>query len=130
LQTLAALRRLPPPIGNDARIDMAEASAWIGQDLAKARAAAQVAIQKGTAQGSHALVARTYGFLCQQGPGLGVALDEAISDCERARESSKEAGDPNGEALMLTDLGAIYFPRGDPEIQQGRRPGRCSYRDE
>jgi tetratricopeptide (TPR) repeat protein len=113
LQTLAALRRLPPPIGNDALIDMAEASAWIGQDLAKARAAAQVAIQKGTAQGSHALVARTYGFLCQQGPGLGVALDEAISDCERSRESSKEAGDPNGEALMLTDLGAIYFQRGD-----------------
>ena len=113
LQTLAALRRLPPPAGNDARIDMGEASAWISQDLAKARAAAQAAVAKGTAQGSHALVARTYGFLCQQGVGLGVALDEAISDCERARESSREAGDQNGEALMLTNLGGIYFQRGD-----------------
>jgi eukaryotic-like serine/threonine-protein kinase len=36
LQTLAGLRRLPPPAGDDARIDMTEASAWITQDLVKA----------------------------------------------------------------------------------------------
>ena len=46
LQTLAALRRLPAPAGEDARIDMTEASAWISQDLAKAQAAARIAIRQ------------------------------------------------------------------------------------
>ena len=35
LQTIATLRRLPAPVGDDARIDMTEASAWIGRILAK-----------------------------------------------------------------------------------------------
>ena len=52
LQTLATLRRLPAPAGVDARIDMTEASAWIGQDLIKARAAAKSAIEKGLRPGT------------------------------------------------------------------------------
>ena len=50
---------------------MTEASAWINQDLTKAQAAARQAISKANAQGSHVIVARTYGFLCQQGGGRG-----------------------------------------------------------
>jgi DNA-binding winged helix-turn-helix (wHTH) protein/tetratricopeptide (TPR) repeat protein len=113
LETLAALRRLPAPLGDDARIDMSEASAWIGLDLVKARAAAKTAIEKGRAQERPVLVARTYGFLCQQSAGIGTSLNEAISDCESALKSAAGTGDRNGEAMMKTDLASIYYQQGD-----------------
>jgi DNA-binding winged helix-turn-helix (wHTH) protein/tetratricopeptide (TPR) repeat protein len=113
LQTLATLRRLPAPIGEDARIDMTEASAWIGQDLVKARAAAEAAIQKGRSQGRPVLVARTYGFLCQQGVGMGTSTQQAFSDCESARQSAVATGDRNGEATMVTDLAGMHYQQGD-----------------
>ena len=112
-QTLAALRRLPAPAGEDARIDMTEASAWISEDLAKARAFAQMAIDKGRAQGRPVLVERTYGFLCQQNAGIGAAMQQAISDCETARQSAVAAGDRNGEATMVTDLAGLHYEQGD-----------------
>ncbi len=109
LQTLAALRRLPAPLGDDARIDMTEASAWIGQDLVKARAAARAAIDKGRAQGRPVLVARTYGFLCQQSAGIGASMQEAIGDCEIARQNAVATGDRNAEAMMVTDLAGLHY---------------------
>lgn len=112
LQTLASLRRLPPPQGDDARIDMTEASAWINRDFTKARAAAMRAIEKATLQGSPVIVGRTYGILCQQEPATD-ASDEAISDCKNAMERSIAAKDQNGEAMMRTDLAALYYLRGD-----------------
>ncbi len=113
LQTFATLRRLPAPLGDDARIDMTEASAWIGQDLSKARAAAEAAINKGRAQGRPVLVARTYGFLCQQGVGIGTSTQQVLSDCESARQSAVATGDRNGEATMLVDLAGIHYQQGD-----------------
>ena len=112
LQTLAVLRHLPPPLGDDARIDMTEASAWINRDFTKARAAANLAIQKATAQGSPVIVSRTYGILCQQEPSIG-ASTEAIEICRNALQGALAAKDPNGEAMMRTDLAALYFYRGD-----------------
>ncbi len=112
LKTLAVLRQLPPPLGDDARIDMTEASAWMHTDLTKSRAAAKLAIEKATAQGSPVIVSRTYGFLCQQGPSIGASA-EAFSDCKSALEGSIAAKDPNGEATMRTDLAALYYYRGD-----------------
>jgi DNA-binding winged helix-turn-helix (wHTH) protein/tetratricopeptide (TPR) repeat protein len=112
ITTLEALRHLPPPAGDDARIDMMEASAWIDTDFTKARAAAQRAIDKASAQGSHVLVARTYGILCQQGPSIEVSAD-AIRECQIALQSSIAAGDINGEAMMLTDLADLYYQQGD-----------------
>lgn len=114
LQTLTALRRLPPPLGDDARIDMTEASAWINRDFTKARAAAMRAIEKATAQGSPVIVSRTYGTLCQQEPSIE-ASDEAIRICKTAVEAGIAAKDPNGEAMMRTDLAALYYLRGDLE---------------
>jgi DNA-binding winged helix-turn-helix (wHTH) protein/TolB-like protein len=113
LQTLAALRRLPAPLGDDARIDMTEASAWIGQDLSRARSAAQTAINKGRAQGRPVLVSRTYAFLCQQNVGIGSSMQQALADCENARQTALAAGDRNAEAMMLTDLAAIHYAQGD-----------------
>jgi len=113
LQTLAELRRLPAPVGDDARIDMTEASAWIGRDLTKARAAAQTAINKGRAQGRPVLVSRTYAFLCQQSAGIGSSMQQALADCENARQAALAAGDRNAEAMMVTDLAAIHYEQGD-----------------
>ena len=138
LQTLAALRRLPPPAGDDARIDMMEASALIGTDFTKARNAAQRAIDKASAQGSHVLVARTYGILCQQGPSIEASAD-TIRECQIALQSSMAAGDMNGEAMMMTDLAVIYYQQGDlaraekmwrqaiQEFRQIGQPGRGSH---
>jgi DNA-binding winged helix-turn-helix (wHTH) protein/tetratricopeptide (TPR) repeat protein len=112
LQTPDALRHLPPPAGDDARIDMMEASALINTDFTKARSAAQRAIDKASAQGSHVLVARTYGTLCQQGVSIEASAD-AIRECQIALQSSMAAGDMNGEAMMMTDLAGVYYQQGD-----------------
>jgi DNA-binding winged helix-turn-helix (wHTH) protein/tetratricopeptide (TPR) repeat protein len=112
LQTLAVLRQLPPPLGHDARIDMTEASAWINKDFTKARAAAKLAIEKATAEGSPVIVGRTYGILCQQQPSID-ASTEAIDICRNALEGSIAAKDPNGAAMMRTDLAALYYLRGN-----------------
>lgn len=112
LQTLAALRHLPAPLGDDARIDMTEASAWINRDFNKASAAAKLAIAKATTQGSPVIVSRTYGILCQQEPAID-ASPEAIDICRNALEASIAAKDPNGEAMMRTDLASLYYLRGD-----------------
>lgn len=112
LQTLGALRKLPPPLGDDARIDMTEASAWINRDFSKAQAAAKRAIEKATAQGSPVIVSRTYGILCQQEPSLN-ASTEAIDICRNALESALAAKDPNGEAMMRSDLAVLYYLQGN-----------------
>ena len=113
LRTLDIVRRLPAPAGDDPRIDLTEASAWIGQDLAKAHAAAERAIAKGTAQGSHLLVARAYGVLCQQQPSIGTWSADSIAACESARQSYAAAEDRNNEARTLNDFAGLYFNRGD-----------------
>lgn len=110
-QTLASLHHLPFPAGEDARIDMVEASAWINTDFAKAREAAKRAIAKGNAQGSHIIVSRAYGILCQQDPAIG-ATAESISDCQGAMNGAIAAGDRHGEAMMMTDLADVYWQQG------------------
>jgi len=112
LRTLDELRRLPPPAGEDPRIDMTEASAWIDQDFAKAHAAAERALAKGNAQGSPLLVARAYGILCQL-TGSGTSSTEAASACENARRTFAAAGDRNNEARTLNDFAILYYQQGD-----------------
>jgi eukaryotic-like serine/threonine-protein kinase len=113
LQTLDALRHLPAPAGEDPRIDLVEASAWLYLDLAKSHAAAERAIAKGSAQGSHLLVARAYGVLCQQGSAAGTSIADAIAACENARQSFAAVRDRDNEARTLNDFAGLYFQRGD-----------------
>jgi len=113
MQTLDALRHLPAPAGQDPRLDLAEASVWIGHDLAKAHAAAERAIAKGSDQGSHLLVAHANGILCQQANATGAAIAEAIAACESARQSYAAARDRDNEARTLSDFAGLYFWRGD-----------------
>jgi tetratricopeptide (TPR) repeat protein len=112
-RTLSELRQLPSPMGDDPRIDMLEASALLNSDLSKARATAKRAIAKATAQGSHVLVAWTYGTLCQQGPAMSTSTAEAIADCESARQTAVAVGDRNGTAIALNNLAAMYYQMGE-----------------
>ncbi|HEY1676924.1 MAG TPA: tetratricopeptide repeat protein [Candidatus Sulfotelmatobacter sp.] len=113
LKTLDKLRHLPPPTGDDPRIDLVEASAWIGRDLAKAHTAAERAVTKGTIQGSHLLVGRAYGVLCQMGASAEFSTADEIAACENARQSYAAAGDRNNEARTLNDFAGIYYQQGD-----------------
>jgi len=113
LLTLKTLRQLPAPAGDDPRIDLLEASALNTQDLPAAQAAAKRAIVKGMSQGSHLMVARGYGILCQQGMATGVSTDENISNCEEAIQSYASAGDRNNEARTRSDFAGVYYQRGD-----------------
>ncbi len=113
LRTLDILRHLPAPAGEDPRIDSSEASAWINQDFAKAHAAAERAIAKGTAQGSRLLVAHVHGILCQQGANGGVSITDAMAACEISRQWSAAIGDRNGEARTMNDFAGLYFFQGD-----------------
>lgn len=110
LKTLAALRRLPSPAANDPRIDMIESRAWMNNDFAKAQAAGRRAVEKGTTQGTHLLVARAYGILCQA--GVGASTEQSVRDCQNARQSYAAAGDRNNEARTLNDFAGLYYQLG------------------
>ena len=112
-QTLNLLRQLPAPAGDDARIDLIEASAEVGHDMVKAKAAARRAITKGTAVGSPLLVARAYGVLCQIGPANGASMDELSANCDKAMQSYAAAGDKYNEARTRNDSAAVFMSRGD-----------------
>jgi eukaryotic-like serine/threonine-protein kinase len=111
LKTVAALRRLPATLADDPRIDMIESRAWINNDYAKAQAAGRRAVEKGAAEGAHLLVARAYGILCST-LGNGSSTEQAIRDCENARQSYAAAGDLNNEARTLSDFAGLYYQLG------------------
>jgi eukaryotic-like serine/threonine-protein kinase len=113
LATLKILRQLPPPTGDDPRIDLLEASAQITQNMVLAQSEAKRALAKGTALGSPFIVARAYGILCQQDSAAGVSTAENISDCEKAKDSYASEGDRNNEARTLNDMAIIYYKLGD-----------------
>jgi DNA-binding winged helix-turn-helix (wHTH) protein/tetratricopeptide (TPR) repeat protein len=113
LQTLQTLRKLPPPEGEDLRIDLVEASAEMDHDFAASQAAVQRAIAKAEAEHSPLRVAQGYGILCQAGPARGMAPDEFIGDCEKAIASYTAAGQKNNVARTSNDLAGIYFLRGE-----------------
>lgn len=127
LETLKTLRNFPPPSSEDPGIDLLEASAQIDQDFAKARVAARRAVSKGTAQGSHLVVARAYGILCQQGSSVGASAEDFAYDCEQARQSYAAAGDRNNEARTLNDSAYLHFQRG--ELIQAEKMWRAAARE-
>jgi tetratricopeptide (TPR) repeat protein len=112
-RTLASLRKLPWPLGNDPRIDLMDASVMIYHDLPKAREAAEKAISKASAQGATLMVARGYGILCQQGSALSESMDRSISECTLARNSYISAGDKNNAARTQNDLAGLFYQHGD-----------------
>jgi len=112
LSTLDALKKLPPPLGTDPRIDLRVASAISDSDHAKALAAEEQAVKKGRASGSKLLVARARRSQCATLNKLG-RLDEAISACEEAMHIYAAAGDHEGVATELNDIAYVRIQQGN-----------------
>ncbi len=113
LATLRALRQLPPPVGDDPRIDFVEAEAQMNHDLAAAQSAATRGIAKAETERSPDLAANGYGLLCQLSAAHGKSLNESVADCEKAIEIYKSAGQMNNAARTMNDMAGAYMNLGD-----------------
>lgn len=112
LDTIEDLRRLPSPVGDDPRIDLAEAqAAWSLADQTRQLAAAARAIEKGREQKTWLLVAKA---LFEQGRmylSLG-QLDDATTSLHEARALFADAGDRKGAAECLNQMALILKYQG------------------
>jgi eukaryotic-like serine/threonine-protein kinase len=122
LATLAALKRLPSPISDDARIDILEARALVNSDLSRAQSAARKAVQKGVGQGSRLLVARAYGVLCEIDAD-SESPEQTTQDCQNARLSYAAAGDRDNEARTINDFATFQYQKGDLDRAEGMFQG-------
>jgi len=113
LATVSALRQLPPPSGEDPRIDLAEAEAERSiSDFKRSADAASRASQKAGQQGSRYLVAEALLEQCWALDSLGDAV-QAAQACEKAQETFADVGDLRGRARSLTRLSLIAASQGD-----------------
>jgi len=113
LDTLEALRNLPGPSSEDARIDLTEASvAQSLGDFKRQQFAAGRAAAKGTAQGARLLLARARLLESYALERLG-ELAKATTAVQDARKVYQEAGDRGGVAGALHRMGALLWERGE-----------------
>ena len=113
LATVARLRKLPPPVRDDARIDLAEAQAAESlSDFRLELAAATRAVEKGSATGYRLLVARGRRAQGSAYQDLG-QLDQAVAAFLEAQKIFSAAGDRAHVAAMLNDLALVHGQQGD-----------------
>jgi serine/threonine protein kinase/DNA-binding winged helix-turn-helix (wHTH) protein/tetratricopeptide (TPR) repeat protein len=111
--TLDALRKLPPPAGDDPRIDLQEAfAASESGNFQRWQGAASRAAQKAAAQGARVLLARARSSQGQALIRLG-KLDEATKGLEEAKQIATEVGDEGGLGDALFNLGHVRMMQGD-----------------
>lgn len=112
LKTIDALRALPAPVKDDARIDLAEADAAAAlSDFTRARTAGFAAAAKGTRQGAMLVVGRgrlAEGWALRH---LGLRA-EAATALEDARSTFVTAGDRGGVARALNYQGMLQKDQG------------------
>jgi tetratricopeptide (TPR) repeat protein/TolB-like protein len=113
LATIEELRRLPPPSGDDARIDLVEARAAEGlSDFHRQLAVAERATAKAQATGSRSILARAR---FEQGSAqrkLGDSV-RAAESFEAARLLAGELGDRAYSAIVAQSLANLERARGD-----------------
>jgi tetratricopeptide (TPR) repeat protein/TolB-like protein len=113
LATVESLRRLPPPAGNDARIDLAASEAWrsLG-DFKQGQALAAQAVQKARAENAKLVLAHA---LYRQGFALENLGDTkgAITAVDEAVRIYQSVGDRYGVASTLEVTGQVFSDRGD-----------------
>ncbi len=113
LATVALLKRLPPPQGDDPRIDLAEASAAgsLG-DYARQKAAALRAAEKTARLSEWRTLARAR---LEEGSALDHqgSYSAAQTKYEEARDLYEQAGDRDGATGAVRLLGGILTGRGD-----------------
>jgi tetratricopeptide (TPR) repeat protein/tRNA A-37 threonylcarbamoyl transferase component Bud32 len=114
LAVLAEMRRLPPPLGNDPSIDLAEARAANGlSDYQRMADAAGRAAEKGRAQDARQLTAHALALEGQALWDLG-RQDDGDRMMEQARRLYADGGDRGGVAEITNTIGAAYYnSRGD-----------------
>jgi DNA-binding winged helix-turn-helix (wHTH) protein/tetratricopeptide (TPR) repeat protein/TolB-like protein len=116
--TIAALRKLPPPAGQDPRIDVAEAkNARRIADYATELHAAQEGAAKARQSGQSLVLAQA---LIYQGDALvkGGKPQEAIPLFRESGEMAKKSGFQWGIGMALANLGATYQAMGDLDASE------------
>jgi|GEM_PF-1065479 len=114
LVTIQALRKLPPPAGNDPRVDLVEADAadTLG-DSKRARKAATQAVAVAQARGALLLQAQALSHIGRSEILLG-DYTKALGHLHKARSLyEKVGGDPVGRGKALEMLGNAYGAQGD-----------------
>src|SRR5579872_27401 len=113
LQTVAGLRSLPPPLGNDARIDLVEANAADSQgDLKHALASADSAIEKARSAGASVLAADALMIRSNMLRGLG-HLVEATAAVNESQRIYRQAGDKDKLARAEAQAADFVDIQGD-----------------
>jgi len=118
LVTVAEMRRLPPPLDADPRIDLAQSAAYgtqsaFGEQLVAATAAAQ----KARRLGASLLLARAEIVRSSALRNLG-RQPEAIQAAENALAGYRERNNPAGIAEALVNLANAQYESGDLEQAQ------------
>jgi serine/threonine protein kinase/tetratricopeptide (TPR) repeat protein/TolB-like protein len=113
LKTIDSLRRLPLPLGTDARIDLtaADAEFFLG-DFKQAQSFASEAATKGKRQEAKHILARALYRSCSSLEKLN-QLKEATSTAEQARGIYAAVGDQNGLASIAEAMADILADQGD-----------------
>jgi DNA-binding winged helix-turn-helix (wHTH) protein/tetratricopeptide (TPR) repeat protein/TolB-like protein len=113
MQTLTALQKLPPPIGDDARIDLAEALAAESLGDFKTDLACTVrAADKARSLGASLLLAEARNDQAWALANLGRAEEAAVADREAERIFDK-AGDKRGLARSINYDGILMENQGN-----------------
>jgi len=105
---LDRLRHLPPPLGEDPRIDLAAAkAAGARRDLEQQKAAAERALGKAEARADRTLAAEAR---LQQGDALASLrdFDRAEQALTAARQAFTAAENPRGTGQAMRGLAAVY----------------------
>jgi eukaryotic-like serine/threonine-protein kinase len=114
LATVAALRKLPPPAGDDPRIDLAEADAtWQLGDFARCREATTRAIAGAERRGATLLAAQGHLIRGWSLRRLGKE-DAALAELRRAHGLYLKMGDRAGAAGALVAVAGVFQATGRP----------------
>ena len=113
ITTLESLRQLPPPQGNDPRIDLAEARAAVTLgDFKRQQSLAKDAAQKGRLQGAGLLVAQARLSEGNALERLGLS-DQAAAAFAEARQLFAASGDLQAANVALYMTGDLLYDKGD-----------------
>jgi len=113
LQTISLMRKLPSPINDDARIDIAESSAAEAvSDFRRGLEAASRAVTKAEVQGSYLLLA-TAKVREARSSFETVDLGRALACYVKARELWTKGGNARGATAALHGIAAIQRDEGD-----------------
>lgn len=113
LQTVALMRSLPAPANEDARIDLAEASAAEAlSDFRRSQQAAVAAAARADAQGSHLLLAAAKSREAWASTRLGDP-DRAFAAYSKSRELWRAGGNRRSAAAALAGIANLLGDKGD-----------------